>query len=256
MKLYAPDARLTSPDFCASRGGTAWPGPKTRCLPLIRIFGTRLRSWSGSCRGAVRGDEPVMWTYDAGTGDDPGPARADRGRRFSLRACFLESGLPAIHQLTTCGAAALESPGCKRPVSAVTALGVDGRQGQAVPADPLRHRTGCAGHRQYDARGYAQGISHLRPCFSGRDHFPVWRSGRDCRHLSARGIDLADVANVLEREGIASFLRSWNDLIASAEKQVKHAGAEVMPTGVVKPAAGNNAVATARAAASPQATTK
>jgi len=74
--------------------------------------------------------------------------------------------------------------------------------------------------------------------------------------LSALGIDLADVADVLEREGIASFVQSWDDLIASVEEQVKNAGAEVMPAGAVKPAAGNDAVTAAPAAASPQATTK
>lgn len=74
--------------------------------------------------------------------------------------------------------------------------------------------------------------------------------------LSALGIDLADVADLLEREGIASFVQSWDDLIASVEEQVKNAGAEVMPAGAVKPAAGNDAVSTAPAAASPQATTR
>lgn len=74
--------------------------------------------------------------------------------------------------------------------------------------------------------------------------------------LSALGIDLADVADLLEREGIASFVQSWDDLIASVEEQLKNAGAEVMPAGAVKPAAGNDAVSTAPAAASPQATTR
>jgi transaldolase len=58
------------------------------------------------------------------------------------------------------------------------------------------------------------------------------------RDLSALGVDLADVAQVLEREGLASFVQSWNELIASVEKQIKRAGAEVTAAGAVKPADG------------------
>jgi transaldolase len=61
------------------------------------------------------------------------------------------------------------------------------------------------------------------------------------RDLAEIGIDLADVAEVLEREGIASFFQSWSDLIASVEDQLRNAGAEVMPAGAVKPASGDEA---------------
>jgi transaldolase len=71
--------------------------------------------------------------------------------------------------------------------------------------------------------------------------------------LAALGIDLSDVADVLERNGIASFVQSWDDLIASVEKQVKNAGAELLPAGAVKPAKGG---ATAPAAAAPDGTAK
>jgi transaldolase len=69
--------------------------------------------------------------------------------------------------------------------------------------------------------------------------------------LATLGINLTDVADVLEREGLASFVKSWDDLIASVENQLKSAGAEVMPAGAVKPASGDDASTTAPAAAAP-----
>jgi transaldolase len=70
-------------------------------------------------------------------------------------------------------------------------------------------------------------------------------------NLAEVGIDLEEVAGTLEREGIASFVKSWNELIASVEKQLKAAGAEVMPAGAVKPAKTAKATAGMPAAAAP-----
>ena len=47
---------------------------------------------------------------------------------------------------------------------------------------------------------------------------------------------MADVANTLEAQGIASFARSWDELIASVTAQLEKAGASVMPAGAVTPA--------------------
>jgi transaldolase len=54
------------------------------------------------------------------------------------------------------------------------------------------------------------------------------------RSLERIGIDFADVVKGLEEQGIASFGKSWDELIASVTSQLKKAGAEVMPTGAVK----------------------
>jgi transaldolase len=43
------------------------------------------------------------------------------------------------------------------------------------------------------------------------------------------GIDMADVADLLERQGVDSFEKSWEELIASVTEQVRKAGARVMP---------------------------
>ncbi|MDN4633967.1 hypothetical protein QCD71_20830 [Sphingomonas sp. PsM26] len=72
--------------------------------------------------------------------------------------------------------------------------------------------------------------------------------------LATLGIDLLDVAETLEREGLASFVQSWDDLIASVEDQLKNAGAEVMPAGAVKPASGDGASTGTPAAAAPEET--
>jgi transaldolase len=57
--------------------------------------------------------------------------------------------------------------------------------------------------------------------------------------LSRVGLDIAEVANTLEEQGIASFAKSWDDLIASVMKQIEKAGAVVTPAGAVKPASGS-----------------
>lgn len=74
--------------------------------------------------------------------------------------------------------------------------------------------------------------------------------------LRTLGIDMTDVAELLEREGLAAFVESWEDLIGSVEDQLKNVGAEVMPAGAVRPASGDAAVSTAPAAAAPASTEK
>jgi transaldolase len=43
------------------------------------------------------------------------------------------------------------------------------------------------------------------------------------------------VVKGLEEQGLASFIKSWDELIASVTGQLENAGAEVMPAGAVKP---------------------
>jgi transaldolase len=69
------------------------------------------------------------------------------------------------------------------------------------------------------------------------------------------GVDVAEVAELLEAQGTASFERSWEELIASVTKQLEKAGASVMPAGAVKPASGSGDKA-APAAAAPSQTNK
>jgi transaldolase len=54
--------------------------------------------------------------------------------------------------------------------------------------------------------------------------------------LQRIGIDFSNVVNGLEEHGLASFAKSWDELIASVTEQMKKAGAEVIQAGAVKPA--------------------
>jgi transaldolase len=55
-------------------------------------------------------------------------------------------------------------------------------------------------------------------------------------NLRKVGVDMADVASLLERQGVESFAKSWEELIASVTEQLQKAGASVTPAGAVKPA--------------------
>ena len=70
--------------------------------------------------------------------------------------------------------------------------------------------------------------------------------------LSRVGVDIEDVANILEEQGIASFAKSWDELIASVTQQIEKAGAVVMPAGAVQPAEGESGQDTAPAAGAPR----
>jgi len=70
--------------------------------------------------------------------------------------------------------------------------------------------------------------------------------------LARLGVDLADVSETLETQGVASFAKSWDELIASVTRQMENAGAEIMPAGAVTPASSDGTQAAAPASAAPQ----
>jgi transaldolase len=59
------------------------------------------------------------------------------------------------------------------------------------------------------------------------------------RELRQIGIDFAAVVKLLEEQGLASFAKSWDELIASVTSQLKKAGAEVTPVGATQPVSSN-----------------
>ena len=59
------------------------------------------------------------------------------------------------------------------------------------------------------------------------------------RDLEQIGIDFADVVKGLEEQGLVSFAKSWDELIASVTSQLEKAGAEVTTSGAVKPTGTN-----------------
>jgi len=54
--------------------------------------------------------------------------------------------------------------------------------------------------------------------------------------LARIGVDIGDVARTLEALGVASFEKSWEELIESVKAQLEKAGATVLPAGAVAPA--------------------
>ena len=60
------------------------------------------------------------------------------------------------------------------------------------------------------------------------------------RDLENVGIDFISVVDGLEETGLASFAKSWDELISSVTDQLEKAGAEVMPAGAVKPSSSNS----------------
>lgn len=58
--------------------------------------------------------------------------------------------------------------------------------------------------------------------------------------LTRLGVSIEKVGETLEEEGIASFAKSWDELINSVTSQIEKAGAVIMPAGGVKPATGES----------------
>nr|WP_191057989.1 transaldolase [Geminicoccus harenae] len=85
----------------------------------------------------------------------------------------------------------------------------------------------------------------------------TYEAARSTFHdLQQVGIDFEDVVNGLEEQGLASFAKSWDELIASVTSQLEKAGAEVMPAGSVKPiSADHQTHEAAPASAAPRQTT-
>lgn len=69
--------------------------------------------------------------------------------------------------------------------------------------------------------------------------------------LGRLGIDMADVAATLESEGIATFVKSWNELIGSVTEKLESQGASVDSKGAVRPISGASEAATVPTASLP-----
>jgi transaldolase len=73
--------------------------------------------------------------------------------------------------------------------------------------------------------------------------------------LRRLGVNIEKVADTLEEQGITSFAKSWDELIASVTEQIEKAGATVTPAGAVEPATGEGGEDGAPAAGAPSSST-
>lgn len=66
--------------------------------------------------------------------------------------------------------------------------------------------------------------------------------------LRRLGLDMADIATTLERQGVAAFVESWNELIGAVTEKLKNQGATVDSEAAVKSFSGKKDPASTPAA--------
>lgn len=69
--------------------------------------------------------------------------------------------------------------------------------------------------------------------------------------LANVGVDMIEVGDLLQGQGLAAFAQSWDELIESVTKQFEEKGAGVMEHGAVTPAGADGARAAGPAAGAP-----
>ena len=148
--------------------------------------------------------DPLLDKIGHARGRRPARQGGDRERAARLRA------LPGGRRRRP-----VEGPRRRRRAPAAPALGVDRRQGQGLPRHALRRRARRGRRGQHHARGHAQG---------GRG--PRWRRPRHGHRHSRRaprpsspacatsGIDIDEVTEQLEVEGVEKFTTAWGELLS------------------------------------------
>ncbi len=107
-----------------------------------------------------------------------------------------------------------------RPAAA-PAVGVDVDQEPGVLVDALRRRADRARHRQHPGAGVDRGAAARRGQPACRTPWPraSTQSHQVMADLAAAGVDIDDVTDTLEREGVDSFAASFTDAFGTIEKR-------------------------------------
>ena len=110
--------------------------------------------------------------------------------------------------------------GRRRP-GAAAAVGVHRREEPRLLRHPVRHRAGRTEHREHhagedDGRGRRPRRHHRRH----RHRHGRRRRRRSSTSSTAVGIDLPDVFQVLEDEGVEKFEKSWQELLDATQGQL------------------------------------
>ena len=106
--------------------------------------------------------------------------------------------------------------GPRRP-RAAPALGEHGDQEPGLLRHPLRRRVDRARHRQHAARRHDRGVRGPRHAGAARVDADVDEAERTWAALADVGVDMDDVADRLEREGVDSFKKSFDELLTALE---------------------------------------
>ena len=98
---------------------------------------------------------------------------------------------------------------------AAAAVGVHVDEEPEVLRPALRRQPHRAGHRQHHARRHLAGVRGPRDAASARSTPTPTARSRRWRSLADAGVDMLDVEQTLEDEGVHSFAKSFDELLQS-----------------------------------------
>ena len=108
----------------------------------------------------------------------------------------------------------------RRRAPAAAALGVHRRQGPELRRHHVRHRTGRAEHREHDAGG-DPGSGRRPRRRSGATTPARYDEAREVlEQLAELGIEVDEVTELLEVEGVQKFEDSWSVLLEGVQQQL------------------------------------
>ena len=122
-------------------------------------------------------------------------------------------------------------PGRQGGPGAAPAVGLDLHQEPGLPRPALRRHPDRPRHRQHHARRHRRRLPRPRHRGPDRRRRRRRRPGPSSTGWPTAGIDMEDVAGVLETEGVASFAASFDDLMDSLDRQGGRPRRRLTPTG-------------------------
>ena len=108
-----------------------------------------------------------------------------------------------------------ERAGRSRRPGAAAAVGLDVDQEPGLPRHAVRRQADRSRHRQHAPRRHDRGLRRPRHRGPHRRRRTSTRPRRRGRALHDVGVDMDDVALVLEDEGVASFAKSFDELLGA-----------------------------------------
>ena len=124
----------------------------------------------------------------------------------------------------------------RRRAPAAPAVGLHRRQGPGLPRHHVRHRAGRAEHGEHDARGDPERVRRPRRDRAATPPTPATTRPRAVfADLAALGIELDEVTELLEVEGVQKFMDSWSMLLEGVQEQLEPGRQEGRPSDAISP---------------------